>query len=173
MRKDRFWYCKKKRTIIRKKVEVLKRAKKWTFFKGVSPWILSKNGTFSYRRFSQKSYQKKTFLILWKERNDFKLKKIKVLKRAKKWTFSKGVVHDFVQKSKFLLSVFFTEIMPEKIVFQYLWKKRMILSGKKLSFKKGQKMDISKVHGFCPKIEFSLIAVFHRNYVRKDPFWII
>ena len=24
------------------------------------------------------------------------------------------------------------------------------------------------VHGFCPKIELSLIAVFHRNYVRKD-----
>ena len=31
-----------------KKIEVLKRAKKWTFFKGVSPWILSKNRTFSY-----------------------------------------------------------------------------------------------------------------------------
>ena len=24
------------------------------------------------------------------------------------------------------------------------------------------------VHGFCPKIELSLIALFHRNYVRKD-----
>ena len=31
-------------------------------------------------------------------------------------------------------------------------------------------MDI--FHGFCPKIELSIIAVFHRNYVRKDPFWI-
>ena len=31
-------------------------------------------------------------------------------------------------------------------------------------------MDI--LHGFCPKIELSLIAVFHRNYVRKDRFWI-
>ena len=33
------------------KIEVLKRAKKWTFSKWVSPWILSKNGTFSYRSF--------------------------------------------------------------------------------------------------------------------------
>ena len=70
--------------------------------------------------------------------------KLKFWKGPKNGHFPKGLVHDFVQKSKFLLSVFFTEIMPEKIVFQYLWKKRMILSGKKLSFKKGQKMDISK-----------------------------
>ena len=36
-------------------------------------------------------------------------------------------------------------------------------------------MDIFKkglVDGFCPKIEISLIAVFHRNYVGKDRFWI-
>ena len=31
-------------------------------------------------------------------------------------------------------------------------------------------MDI--FHGFCPKIELSLIVVFHRNYVRKDRFSI-
>ena len=59
------------------KIEVLKRAKKWTFFKGVSPWILSKNGTFSYRRFSQKSYQKTSFSIFMKEKKDFKWKKLK------------------------------------------------------------------------------------------------
>ena len=49
-------------------MEVLTRAKKFTFLKGVSPWILAKNGTFSYRRFSQKSYKKTSFLILWKEK---------------------------------------------------------------------------------------------------------
>ena len=31
-----------------KKNKVLKRAKKWTFSKGVSPWILSKNRNYSY-----------------------------------------------------------------------------------------------------------------------------
>ena len=60
-------------------------------FKGVSPWILSKNGTFPYRRISQKSYQKRSFLILRKEKNDFKRKKLKFLKGPKKWTVSKGV----------------------------------------------------------------------------------
>ena len=52
--------------------EVLKRGKKWTFSRGVCPWILSKNRTCSFWRFSQKSYQKRSFFILWKEKNDFK-----------------------------------------------------------------------------------------------------
>ena len=63
---------KTKQLFLDQKIEVLIRAKKWTFFKGLSPWILSKNRTFSYRRFSQKSYQKRSFLMLWKEKNDFK-----------------------------------------------------------------------------------------------------
>ena len=67
----------RKQSFLDQKIEVSIRAKKWTFFKGVSPWIVSRNRTFSYRRFSQKSYQKKSFLILWKEKNDFKSKKLK------------------------------------------------------------------------------------------------
>ena len=64
-----FLNCGKKRMILTgKKNEILKRAKKWTFSKRVSLWILSKNRTFSCRRFSQKSYQKRSFLILWKEK---------------------------------------------------------------------------------------------------------
>ena len=49
---------------------------------------------------------------------------------------------DFVEKSKFLLSLFFTEIMSEKIVFRYFTQKTIICRLKKLGFKKGQKMDI-------------------------------
>ena len=47
------------------------------FLRGVSPWILSKKRNFSYWRFSQKSYQKRSILILQKEKNDFKWKKLK------------------------------------------------------------------------------------------------
>ena len=43
------------------------------------------------------------------------MEKIEVLKRAKKWIFSM----DFAQKSNFLLSLFFTDIMSEKIVYGY------------------------------------------------------
>ena len=81
--------------ILRGKKKVLKRAKKFTFSKGVSPRIWSKNRTFSYGRFSQKSYQKTSFLILWKEKNDFKRKKLKFLKRRKNGHFPKGLVHGY------------------------------------------------------------------------------
>ena len=48
VRKDRFRYFgKKKQLFLDQKIEVLTRAKKWIFFKGVSPWILSKNRTLS------------------------------------------------------------------------------------------------------------------------------
>ena len=47
------------------------------------------------------------------------------------------------------------------------------------SFKKGQKLDIFQkglVHGFCPKIELSLIAVFFTEIMseknRFSIFWI-
>ena len=72
-----FDIVERKQSFLDQKIEVLRRAKKWTFFKGVSPWIFSKNQTFSYGRFSQKSYQKTSFLILWNEKNDFKRKKLK------------------------------------------------------------------------------------------------
>ena len=62
----------RKQSFVDYKIEVLTRAKKWTFFEGVSPWILSKNRTFSYLPFSQKSYQERSFLILSKQKNDFK-----------------------------------------------------------------------------------------------------
>ena len=58
-------------------------------------------------------------MILWKEKNDFKRKKLKFLKGPKNGHFPKGLVH-----------------------------------------------------GFGLKIELSLIAVFHRKYVRKDRFSI-
>ena len=55
-----------------------------------------------------------------KEKKDFEWKKLKYYKESKNGHFPKGLVRDFVQKSKFLLSLFFTEIMPEKIAFRYL-----------------------------------------------------
>ena len=76
-------------------------------FKGVSPWILSKNRTFSYRRISQKSYQKRSFLILRKEKNDFKRKKLKFLKGPKNGQFRKGLVGGFCPKIEIsLIAVF-------------------------------------------------------------------
>ena len=69
--------------ILRGKNKSLKKGQRWTFSKGVSPWIFSKNPTFSYGRFLQKSFQKTSLLILWNEKNDFKRKKLKFYKRPK------------------------------------------------------------------------------------------
>ena len=54
----------RKQTLQDQKIDVLTRAKKWTLFKGVSPWIWSKNQSFSSRRFLEKSYQKRSFFYI-------------------------------------------------------------------------------------------------------------
>ena len=73
---------------------------------------------------------------------------------------------DFVQKSNFFLFAFFTEILSENNVFDIVEKKRMILSGKNSSFKKGHKKDIfergwsmtlSKTHNFYYRCFFTEI----------------
>ena len=115
-----FRYLWKRRIILSRKNRSFEKSQKWTFFKGASLFIFSKNRSFSYRRISQKFYKENNVFDIVERKEGFEAQKIEVLKRAKKWTFSKG----------------------------------------------------SMVHGFCPKIELSLIPVFHRKYVRKDLFWI-
>ena len=73
-----------------------------------------------------------------KEKKDFEWKKLKYYKESKNEHFPKGLVRDFVQKSKFPLSFFFTEIMSEKIVFGYFKEKTIILD-QKLKFQQGPK----------------------------------
>ena len=107
VRKDRFWYCGKKRMILRGKNWSFKRGQKLTFSKGVSPWILSKNRTFSLRRISEKSYQKRWFLILRKEKNDVKRKKLKFFKGPKNKLFLRGSVHGFCPKIELIIIAFF------------------------------------------------------------------
>ena len=103
-------------------------------FKGVSPWICSNYRTFSYGRFSQKSFQKTSFLILWKEKNDFKRKKIKVLKRAKKWTFSKGVSPWILSKNRNFSYRFFSLKLCQKTSFFDIYGRKHSFLAKKLKF---------------------------------------
>ena len=71
---------------------------------------------------------------------------------------------DFFPKIElFLISVFHRNHI-RKHRFGYCGKKRMILRGKKLNFLKGLKnghFPKELVHGYCPKLKISLIAVFH------------
>ena len=126
------------------KNQVLKTAKKWTFFKEVSPWILSKNRTFSYPCFSQKLCPKRSFLDILNRKQSFLDQKIKVLTRAKRWTFLKGLVHGLCPKIELFLICLFHRNHIRKDHFWYCRKKRMICSRKNRSFKKDKKMDIFK-----------------------------
>ena len=141
----------------------------------VSPWILYKNRTFSYRRFSQKLISEKFFFRYCSKKRMILEEKIKVFKRAKRWTFSKGLVHGFCRKIElFLIGVFHRNHIRKKSFF-ILRKEKNDFKRKKLKFVKGPKNRHFRkglVHGFCLKIEISLIAVFYRNYVRKDRFSI-
>ena len=51
---------------------------------------------------------------------------------------------DFVPKSNFLWSLYFTEFMSEKMVFSYFGKKTIIFRAKTWSFNKGQKCRFFK-----------------------------
>ena len=111
------------------------------------------------------------FDILERKQSFLDLKNLSFKKGQKMVFFQRSQSMDFVQKSKFLLSPFLTEIMSEKIVFRYFGKKNNHFETKKLKFQQGlTKKHFLKglVNRFCPKIELFLTGVFHRNHIRKD-----
>ena len=136
---------------------------------------LSKNHNFYYRCFSLKLCHKRWLSDIYEEKNNFELEKIEVLKRVKNGHFLKGLVNLFSPKIEvFLIGVFHRNSL-KKTKFLILWKEKNDFKWKKLKFQKGpENGHFSKglVHEFCPKIKLFLIPVFHRNYVRKDLFWI-
>ena len=157
------------------KIEVLTRTVKGTIFKGVTPWILSKNRTFSYRNFSQKLCQNRSFLDILSRNKSFWDQKIEVLKRTKKWNFPKGVSPWILFKNRTFSYRCFSQKLSEKRSFLDIFNRKQSFWDHKIKFKQGPKNGHffkELVHGFCPKIELFLIAIFPRNYVRTDHFWI-
>ena len=116
------------------KIEVLKRAKKWTFSKGVSPWILSKNRTFSFSCFSRKLCHKKSFLNILNKKQSFLDQKMEVLTRAKEWTVSKGVSPWILSKNRTFSYLPFSQKFYQKTTFLILWKEKNGFKWKKFKF---------------------------------------
>ena len=83
-----------------KTIDVLTRAKKWLVFKGVSPWILSKNRTFFIGVFHKNHFRKHRFLYCRKKRMILSRKKLKFYKRTKNGHFPKGLVNGFCPKNE-------------------------------------------------------------------------
>ena len=91
------------------KSEVLKKSRKSTFCKGVSPWFLSKNRPFSYMFFIlSKESQKQTFFDILDRKERFIHHKIKVLKTTKKSTFCKRLSPWFLSKNRPVSYMFFS-----------------------------------------------------------------
>ena len=83
---------------------------------------------------------------------------------------------DYVPKSKFFLSAFFTESLSENNVFDIVKKKRMILREKKNKLlKRAKKRTFSKgvvSPWILSKNRTFSYRCFYRNYVRKHRFWM-
>ena len=117
--KDRFGLCGKKRMILRGKDWSFKKGKNWTLFKGVSPWFLSENRTFSYRCILQNLCQKRSFFYILERKQSFLEQKLEVLTRAKKCRFFKGVSPWIYSKNRNFSYGFFYRNCQKKIVFRY------------------------------------------------------
>ena len=71
--------------------------------------------------------------------------------------------------------MYFGQIKQEKIVFLLFWIKKNPFYTRKRNFSKSPKIrNFPKglVHGFCRKIELSVIYVFWANQARKDRFLV-
>ena len=105
----------RKEWFLGQKIEVWNWVKNWHFRKGLVHWFFQKSN-FCYRCFSQKLFQKRSFVDILDRKQSFLDQKIEVLKRAKKLTFPKGLVHVFCPNIEVLvIGVFYRNL--EKTVF--------------------------------------------------------
>ena len=111
------------------KSEVLKKSRKSTFCKGVSPWFLSKNRPFSYMFFIlSKESQKQTFFDILDRKERFIHHKIKVLKNRKKSTFCERLSPWFLSKNRPVSYMFFfSEKSQKETIFDILENKECFL----------------------------------------------
>ena len=120
VRKDRFWYFGKKTIIFR--------PKNWSFSKGQKMDIFLKGLVHGFCRkiklsligvFYRNHIRKDRFWYCEKKRTILSGKNWSFKKLHKMGIFKRGYSMDFVQKPNFLLLLFLTEIISEKIVFWY------------------------------------------------------
>ena len=111
------------------KSEVLKKSRKSTFCKGVSPWFLSKNRPFSNMFFFfSKTSQKQTVFEILDRKECFLDQKSEVLQKSRKSTFCKGVSPFFLSKNRpFSYMFFLSKNSQKKTVFDILENKEYFL----------------------------------------------
>ena len=144
--KETFFYIlDRKECFFDLKSEVLKKSRKSTFCKGVSPWFLSKNRPFCYMFFVSEKSQKQTVFDILENKEWFLDLKSEVLKKSKKAPFCKEVSPWFMsKKSTFFLYVFFSKKRQKQTVFDILDRKESFLDLKSKVLKKSRKSTFCK-----------------------------
>ena len=144
--KETFFYIlDRKECFFDLKSEVLKKSRKSTFCKGVSPWFLSKNRPFCYMFFVSEKSQKQTVFDILENKEWFLDLKSEVLKKSKKAPFCKEVSPWFMsKKSTFFLYVFFSKKRQKQTVFDILDRKESFLDLKSQVLKKSRKSTFCK-----------------------------
>ena len=159
------------------KSEVLKKSRKQTFSKGVSPWFLSKNRPFSYMNFLSKNSQKQKVFDILDRKECFLDLKSEVLKKSRKQTFSKGVSPWFLSKNRpFSYMNFLSKNSQKQKVFDILDRKECFLDLKSQVLKKSREnRHFAKglVHGFCPKNDRFVVFFFSKKAKIKTFFDIL
>ena len=130
-----------------------KKSKKSKFFKGFSPWFLSKNRIFDQGNFLGKLSHKALFLDVLDRKECF-LDHIHSFKNSKNRKFF--------------------ELVSPRSILDILDRKEWFLDQKSEVLKSPKIGNFSKglVHGFCQKIEYFIRGVCFANSTRKERFMI-
>ena len=117
-RKSVFEGSEKKKSLFRRKKKIgSKNNQNLHFFKGVSPWFLSKNGDFLIFSFYAKGIKKQFSAKVWKEKKIFWTIKYRLKKQRKLVFFQRGQSMVFVKKWRFFNLQFSCKIGQEKVFF--------------------------------------------------------
>ena len=106
----------------------LKKSKSSHFFKGGSPWFLSKNRHFSKCFYKLNKCQKNVSYDILQRKNAFLGYKNKKLKKSKNWHFPKEVNSWFRSKNVHFSNFFFRQYRPGKCRLRYSRSKRRLSS---------------------------------------------
>ena len=122
-----------------------KKWKNWHFFKGVNPWIFSKNGHFSNFFSLSNIGQENVFCDILERKNVFLGYKNKKFKKSKNWHFSQEVYPWFLFKNGHVCNFFFLDNIGRENVFKdILERKNAFLGYKNNKFKESKNWHFSK-----------------------------
>ena len=144
-KKERFFdVLDRKERFLDLKSEVLKKSKKSTFCKGISPWFLSKNRALFHMFFLSQKSQKERFFDILDTKECFLDLKSEVSKKSKKSTFCKGVSPWFFSKNLFFFFFLWAKKSRKKHFFYILDRKECFLDQQRKVLKNSKESTFCK-----------------------------